>query len=399
MTVPAFNDYWNPAYEAYSVPVDQFAVPDWWDLYLPNADTDVDYKCRSVIVPNPALGAKRWTSNGKYICVGVYRDEGRPDTAFPVRTGLSWIRLGVELIINDPVGHGLKVGETVTVANVNVATLTEVQVTNVYNAQQFVVQTYGVGASTGNDGSYQPTRTKSFYEENLVFRLLPNFRLITYAALQQLFTDSAPLQDYSTRRLPNITLNTMVQVPRVRNQSTDYSTLESKLRAQYQGGTNDRRFNQAFDEDGEELAVEYNSYGFPVFVNQVDSKYKNAQVHLNSPRTLELDLPDESTGADDRPYVYDFYGFEINDVSRGPYFAADLITRDASVDGIVNNLARKGNPGQPPFYSSKFVNDTFGNWVIGIQESNATVVREPVLPLTLDPFNRPVKLPVSRVVR
>lgn len=398
MTAPAFNDYWNPAYDLYSVPVEQFSVPLWWDIYLPDPGNNVDYQCRSVIVPNPALGARRWTLNGDYICLGIYRDEGRPNTAFPTRSGLSWIRLGLQLVINDPAGHGLKVGETVNVANVNVASLPNATVTNVYNAQQFVVQTYGVGLSNGDLGSYQPTRTKSFYEENLVFRLLPSFKLVPYATVAQLFSESAPLQDYSTRYLWNLTTDQPVMVPRVRNQSVDYSTLESKLR--YRGSFNsDRRFNQAFDEAGEELQVEYNSYGFPVFINQVDSPYSNTQVRLNSPRAKELPLPDESPDADDKPYVYDFYGFEINDPARGPYFASDLITRDPSVDGIVNNLLRKGNAGQPPFYSSKFVNDVFGNWVIGIQENNATVVREPVLPLSLDAFNRPNKAPFPRNVQ
>lgn len=395
MTSPGFLDYFNPAYDVFSVPISQFTLPFHWDFFLP--DNQDDFACRSVIAPSPERGATRWTKNGKYICVGVYRDEGRPTQPFPARFPLIWSRIGNQIIFTDPLGHGMVIGDKVNLANVNLPVVNNTTVINVFNAQQFAAVCSNVGPTAGGGGSYQPARLKNFYDENVVFRLLPSFQVVPYQTILDLFTESAPAQDYSTRYIRNLTTDQVVKIPQVKNDQVDYTELQRKLNELFREATQpDLRFNQAFDENGEELEITYNEAGYPVVLTNVDSRFANAQVRYNQPRVRELPLPDESVDADDYPYVYDFYGFEVNDVTRDPFFENDLITRNPDVTGDVNNLLRKSQNGQP-LYASPFVQDTFGNKVIGIQESNATVVRKQVLPLALDIFNRPNKLPYTRV--
>ena len=394
MTSPAFNVYFDPAYDVYSVLLDDFMLPDWWDFYLP--DNQDDYACRTVIAPNQAAGATKWTHLGKFITIGIYRDQGRPDTNFPTRFGLVWQRIGNQIVINDPDGHTFKTGDLVNLANVNLPVINETVITNVYSSTQFAAKCGNVGATSGGSGSYQPVRLKSFYEENIVFRMLPDFRLLPYSVVLDFFSESMPAQDYSTRYLTNITNNQVVQVPRTRNENVDYTSLAQKLNEIFRTSADpDLRFNQAFDEEGEELAVNYDEAGRPIRIQNVNSKYSNSQIGYNSPRTRELPLPDESEDADDYVYCYDFYGFEINDVLRGPFFANDLITRDPDVEGVKNNLLRKSQNGAALY--NGYVNDIFGNIVIGVQENNATVVRKPIMPLALDIFNRPIKQPYTRV--
>lgn len=399
MTSPGFNVIFDPAFDVYSIPVNTFSLPAHWDIYLPDNQTG-DFNCRSVICPNPEAGSTIWTRNGKYIAVGVYRDEGRPATQFPFRTGLPWQRIGNQIIFTDTQPHGLVVGDKVNLANVNVNTATGVSVINVYNATQFAANTGSIGATAGVDGAYQPSRIKNFFEENLVFRYLPDFRLVPATEILQLFTDSAPSQDYSTRYLNNLTTNQTVLVPRVRNENVDYSTLEEKLNQIFRATAQpDLRFNQAFDEDGEELEIKYNEAGFPLTFVNVDSPFSNEQVRYNQPLVRELPLPDESPDSDDRVYCYDFYGFEINDPTRSPFFAIDLVVRDETValpPPVLNNIELKEQNGQP-LYAGGFIQDVYGSKVIAIQENNATVVRKQILPLALDIFNRPVKLPYTRV--
>ena len=117
MTSPALNDIFNPYYDLFSIPREDFAIPDHFDVYAPDFENDVDFKCLSVITPSPNKGAKQWTYNGKWMSIGVYRDEGRDPTVKPPTTSLSWTRSGALLTMVDPAGHRLTSTETVDLYN------------------------------------------------------------------------------------------------------------------------------------------------------------------------------------------------------------------------------------------------------------------------------------------
>ena len=110
-----------------------------------------------------------------------------------------------------------------------------------------------------------------------------------------------------------------------------------------------------------------------------------------------LNIPGDDPTTDSRVYVYDFYGLEINDPLRGPYFSTTLITRDLDKAPPYDNILRDGVNNVP--YYSKILYDMFGNRVFGIQTNNATVIRENLLPLSLDRFNRPIKSPIKTIGR
>lgn len=101
---------------------------------------------------------------------------------------------------------------------------------------------------------------------------------------------------------------------------------------------------------------------------------------------------------DPRVYVYDFYGLDLNDPTRAPYYSEQNISRDTTqavpIDNI--NIAKHGDTtidSNGITVTVGKIYDKFGNIVVGIQENNATVVKQPILPLVLDSFNRPVKAP------
>lgn len=432
MTAPAFNEPFDPYYDQYSISHLDFAVPDHFDIYVPEFVNEIDFQCLSVICPSTNKGAKQWTYGGKWLTIGVYRDEGRDPAQRPPSTALNWSRSSTTLTIIDPSGHRLRTADLVNLYNINVPSLLKAPIT-IINSTTFTVRVPLYGDSSGSNGAYQPTELYNFYEQNYVFRLLPSFSLVPWSLIQELFASSAPDVVPQQREMFNITTGISNLLPRGISKSINYNLpLSGKP-----NGDNlplDRRFGQVYDENGNPLKISYIANGQPVSSKSYDSPKLSSHVGFNSPLTNEdvaygetyritdsndqritsisgysgysgaitydlriLNLPRDDALSDTRVYVFDFYGGEINDPHRAPYFRTDLITRDETKPAPFDNILRAEQNGVP--YYSKNLYDIFNNRVFGIQENNATVVRENLLPLQLDRFNRPIKSPIKTIGR
>lgn len=393
MTSPAFNTPFDPAYEIYSISRLDFAIPDHFDVYIPDFLNEIDFQCLSVICPNPEKGAKRWTYRGKWLTIGVYRDEGREPAQRPPTVGLGWSRSGTTLTIIDPAGHRLQTGDYVDLYNINVQSLLRKKIT-VLSPSSFTVTVPLFGDTSGVNGAYQPSDPYNFYEQNYVFRILPSFKLVPYSLIKQLFEDSAPVPEPSVRELYNVTTTSNVLLPRGKSKTVNYD-LPTTAKPIVDTLPLARRFGQVYDESGAPLKIDYRGDGQPVPSTAYDEEHLDPHKRFNAP--LVDDPYMEDPNFDAWVHVYDFYGFEINDPNRGPYFRTDLITRDTEKPAPYDNIKRASQNGVP-YYDGKLY-DRFGNLVIGIQTNNATSIRKNLLPLRLDRFNRPEKLPIRQIGR
>ena len=382
-TLPGFNEPFHSYYDQYSVSVDDFTIPDYYSTYVP--DNQDDANCVAVIAPDLSKGATRWTLNGRFIAIGIYRDEGRPTTQRQPSTGLQWVRSGVVLTITDTIKHRLKVGAKVSLWNVNVSEMNDVEVTKVVDAYSFSVRCYLMGASSGSNGAYQPLASTNFYENYRVFRLLPSFKLVTFTQIQDIFAATAPLTDSTLRTMYSVTSSTDVDVPKSKTKSINYdlpSSTVPKSELLHLG----RRFDQQYDEDGLPLKLTYQADGIVSPVDNVDRVSKNKQTFLCKPL--------DNAALNSRLFVYDFYGIDLNDASRGPYHSTENVTRNQSIDGHESNLSVRLNNDGDLVYSST-LHDEFGNLAIGVQSNNALYIRKQILPLEFDAFNRPIKAPLG----
>lgn len=384
-----FNDPFNAYYDIYSVRTNELDIPAHLDRYLPvNQD---DAACLGIYVPSIPRGSKLWTKFGKWITIGLFRDEGREPALQPPSTGLGWTRVGNTLTISD-VSH-LKVGDRVNLYNLNLAyPLLDFPV-SAATTLTFSIQVPALGPTSGVNGAWQHVKETNFYEERVVFRLLPSFKLVPYQDILDIFDESAPDEAPPTRSIYNVTTASQTRLPTGKSSSTNYdlprrgASISDRL-------TLRRRFNQAYDETGTPLPLKYLDDGREDPVNRVDSPYKNEKILFNTPVQEEIQYGDDPT-EDERIYVYDFYGLDLNDPTRGPYFASNIIQRDIEVPAPRNNIARRLNNSGDPIYPGKLF-DNFGNRVVGIQENNALLARSQILPIALDSFNRPVGTPVRR---
>ena len=383
MTLPAWNDTFNSYYSAYSIREQNFTIPDCFNIYAP--DNSDDFACRSVIAPDPGLGATRWTINERWITIGVYRDEGRSPTKKPADTNCTWTRASQVLTMVDPLPHDLQAGDAVDLFNVNISTLSGTPVLSVIDENTFTVATNGAGPLSGTSGAFARTQPVNFFEENIVFRLLPSFKLISVSAVQDLINSALPDPNPDRRMLYNVTTGQNVRTPRGKNRSINYD-LPVAASAIPVADPSDRRFGQVFDEEGQPLKIEYAGTGQPAPVNNADSAKKNPQLGLNE----EVDPS--------RVYLYDFYGIDVNDPSRSPFFSPTIISRDATVTSLTDNFKRQLSTGGTVIYLGTGY-DEFGNVAVGVQTNNALIVRKAILPLSLDRFNRPVKSPIMRVLQ
>lgn len=142
------------------------------------------------------------------------------------------------------------------------------------------------------------------------------------------------------------------------------------------------RFGQAFDSSGNPIGnLRYLNNGYPTPNPNINSPYVNDPVFYNAAPT------------DGQLAVYDFYGLNLNDPTRGPYFSSQNVV-PSSIDPT-KLIVRKDNLGNLIYDGP--LSDEFGNLAVGVQVNHALVVRQPVLPLALDEFNRPIKDPTLDV--
>lgn len=383
--LPALDDPFNEYYTIYSAYYKDVVIPDHFAVYEP--DNQISGQCISVITPEPDLGARVWTHQGKWITIGIFRDEGREPAMKPESTSLKyWVRSGSKMVITDAKKHQLVVGEKVMVFGTNVGEF-ESAVQKVINDYTFIIGCLEVGSITGNTGTYQGMRTVDFESEQVVFRLLPSYKLVPWEWVKNLFQASSPSLTLTKRTLFEITRGATIRVPNVITKNVNFkvpnapfSETSFALR---------KRYNQRYDESGEPLVANYDPLGELLPPQFVDSKYKNNPYLYNN--TFD------GAPQNYRVFVYDFYGVDLNDIRRGPYYACNLISRDPRAAGEIGNFKRKTDEFGTVLYSGPLF-DEFGNVAVGIQENNALITQQNVLPLTLDSFNHPVKDPLLKRV-
>lgn len=380
MTSPSLAQPFDPGYDVYSMWRADLRVPDCCHVYKP--DNNVDYACDLIIEPAPELGSRLWTLRGKRILIGVYKDEGRAAGRRPARV-VSWTRSVNRVRMVDTAPHHLRVGETVNVFNINTDEA-RVKVLKVIDAYTFEFKALATGPTSGVDGAWQPLADVNFYEQYIVFRLLPSYKLVPWQSVTALLAQCQPTYASAPVDLTDINTGSIVRTSR--------SVFNDSLLTSSGSRSGTELHRQQFDENGKPLTWTYNSYGYPSETREVSSKTANVLKQVEPPLVNELGSTSGTTN--NRLYVYDYYGFELNDVNRAPYFTDDIITYDPDEP---NNIKRKGN-GQTAFYSGP-LHDAFGNFVLSATETNQVVTRRPVLPLEVDQFNHPYKSPLPRSLR
>jgi hypothetical protein len=384
--LPNFNDQFHEYYDQYSIPESELKIPFYFNRYAP--DNQDDYNCVLVISPNVNKGSKIWTINGKVITIGIYRDEGRMPQIRPIRQNVSWARIGTKIIVADTKKHNLAVGDSVDIWNMNIPFYGDVKVTEILSESSFAFRGAVIGSEVGNAGAYQSKKVINFFETHRVFRLLPSFKLITIDQLNKIFKDAEPDKSTAKNIFFDITKWKEVIVPNTKSTETNYNlplntiTKDSLLSLS-------KRFDQVLDESGEPLKIDYQDNGRALVKRNVDSSYSNMQVFKKSAMLNEGN--DEAKNS--KIYAYDFYGIDLNDSSRGPYFSDKIVIRNEKIEGDIGNLLVKNDNEEKPIYSGK-IHDEYGNLAIGVQENNSLVIRKQILPLKLDLFNRPLKKPL-----
>jgi hypothetical protein len=375
VSVP-FNDPFNSFYDQFSMHEADFTMPAHFNSYVP--DNQNDYQCVNVIVPSVSKGATSWTMDGKWITLGIYRDEGRPATQRPARTGLSWTRSSRTITITDSAGHKLHTNDLVNVENINVP-MFNVPVT-IIDPYTFTIQGSVSGVTSGAAATYQDNFVTNFYESYRVFRLMPSFKLVPISLVLQIFDLTKPTPALTQTTMFNVTANETVRIPIGNSSDVNYQ-LPTATQSKHDLLPLLRRFGQVYDSNGQPLQLHYMSNGYPITVNNVDSIYKNKQVFYNVP---------VDNVSDPFIYAYDYYGLLMNDSSRGSTYSTSNVTINSAITTDVNNITVDPATG----YTST-INDLFGNLAIGVQTNNALVVRKQILPLTLDAFNLPTKDPAA----
>jgi hypothetical protein len=404
MSNPAWNNVHDPFYDQYSLELEKFLIPDHFDVFMPEDDS---LGCKAVLMPSPRKGAINFTRNGKFILIGVYKDMGRPPTAYPTVSGISWTRVYNQLIMTH-VNHKVKVNDKIYVYNVNKNSEQYLTCTEITD-DTFTLKLMSLGGGTsGSIGQYRLNKIKDFQEENLVFRFFPHFGLLTIAELQDIVTQTSPNYVYQqSTEIKNITTNKIVRTPSLVNSRVNYTSVNNwkrasevissafKLNIRVKGSSVQTYQNgQVFDHKGKPLKLKYDTFGRVISPDYYDSKFKNTVVYLDA--TMLNENPDNGTGAaaDHKVWCYDFYGIEINDPARGPFYANDIITRDVNKEGNMDNIFRKTNNEIPIYSMNQLVYNTFGEVVVGINENNTLNVIRQRIPLQLDNFGRPaVSLP------
>lgn len=402
MSSPSLTDYFATDYNVYSIRVEKLTIPQHFDSFEPDAPNDTG--CRAVIMPSPRKGAHNYVKDGKFLLIGIYRDTGRSSTSFPLFSNLIWWRGPGGLTINHD-QHEAVVGDEVFVYNTNMTAEQQLTVTAVLNETQFQVQTNALsGASSGNAAAYRLNKLKNWYEENVVFRIFPSFKLVPYADILAIFDSTDPNNTQEKRYLRNITLDQTVMIPSALNQVTDYtpatslskiSDISSSLpKITVISKTDEKKryeYDQVFDENGVELPLRYADNGTPIDPMFYDLKSKNRNLFITSPQVNES--PDSGSGslADAKAWVYDYYGYLINDTTRGPYLDDEIITRDPAITTNYNNILIKQQSSTYMYPPTSPIFDTFANEVGGILENNTLVVYKQRTPLELDFYGRPKK--------
>ena len=379
MSSPGFNLPFDLAYDVYSMWRADFAIPSFCWAYKP--DNNADYACDVVIAPAPELGSKIWTRNGRRILIGVYRDEGRPSDLIRSARIVSWSRVGNVITAIDPQPTRLSLGDAVTVYNMTASPSITATVTEVVDEYTFKFTTTAIGGTSGLTGGYAPVAPVNFYEQFIVFRYLPSYKLVPWQEVMDLLTAATPIVGTAPVDLTDIVTGNTIKTTRTVFNGSRLTSSGSR------SGT--ELWRQQFDENSKPLTWTYDKLGRPDLPKTVSTPNRNNPVLYSPPVLNEVGSADPLTN--EKLYVRDYYGFELNDTTRGPFYADDIITYDPNTE---NGLKRKLN-GSEVIYEG-VLHDDFGNFVEAAAPDNTVVVRRPILPITVDQFNLPYKQPRPR---
>lgn len=204
---------------------------------------------------------------------------------------------------------------------------------------------------------------------NVVFRLLPTFKVVPLAVIDEILAGCNPEESRELVALTDIRTGDV----QVNSEVQTYTT-----------STLYRLHRQQMDELSKPLRQVYDAKGRPIPPDLRFSKKENAALYLTTPMTNQWDpIPTAN------PFlpVYDYYGFPLNE-RRNPLHRTDIITYDPdSVNGIKRLVL--GN-GSTPVYDGPLF-DVFGDYVVGARANNTLITRKPVQPLRVDHHNTPFK--------
>jgi hypothetical protein len=275
-------------------------------------------------------------------------------------------------------------GDMVNLWDVNVPIMTT-PVVGIQSMFTFEVRTIMVGDQSGVAGGYQPVKPVNFYEDFIVFRLLPSMKIVSWPTVQAILNAGAPITNKPPVYLVDINNDNERLVAA---QINSYAT-----RLLPNGSTvKDLLNSQQINEDGAPIRATYDNLGCLMKSPYRYSKWQDV-IKMNDPVVVnEKCSCDLQTN--DKLYVYDYYGFDLNDDSRAPYNSEKNVVYDsASSNGL---KIRPDNTGEA-FYRG-IIQDEFGNVVIGARPDNTLITRQAVLPLQVDQFNVPYKEPRKEIV-
>lgn len=211
------------------------------------------------------------------------------------------------------------------------------------------------------------------YETRAVFRLLPSFRVIPVAEVLAIIADANPELSREIVTLTSIQTGDVQRATEIMTRTTDVIN---------------RNHRQQLNELQRPLRQVYDAKGNVIPPDMRFSKNDNAKLHLTVPMVNQHDPIPSSNSA--LP-AYDFYGFPLNDPSRGPFYRTDIVGYDEDeADGI----ARYENNGTPVY--SGPIHDVFGDFVVGARANKTLITRKPVQPILVDHHNTPLKAPIRR---
>ena len=381
MNAPDFSSPFDIAYDQLSIHKDWLTIPSWCNVFDP--ENNDEFECLAIIQPAPERGSRAWTMNGQRILIGVFRDEGRKTKQQDLRVA-QWARYGTRLIVGTDRPHFMKPGDEVTLWNVNVPTMIA-EVAAIHSMTEFEVRTSITGGTSGIEGSYQPVKPVNFYEDFIVFRLIPSMKLITWPMVQAILNAGFDQQIKPPVHLVDVNTGAeRLVAAALNNKATNLLP---------NGGTfANLRNRQQLDEEGNPIIGVYNNLG-----QLVESKFRYS-IHRNAVKMVNPVMVNEDCSCDDstneKLYVFDYYGFDLNDETRAPYASTQNVYYDYhKPNGLT---VRNDNTGEL-FYRG-IIQDEFGNVVIGARADNSLITRQAILPIQVDQFNVPYKAPRKIIV-
>ena len=437
MSYPLLDDPFDSQFSIYSIPKKDFTIPNHFDVFLPDSQDG----CLGALVASAARGATSYIRNGKYLIIGIYADSGRLPITGIAQPNRYWTRVGNILTIdtttyfnvelqarvsnsvppfaNNPtysypsIYEFVSLGEQIKLTGVD-STLSIFTVTEITSTTFSVYAPPLSGAAdlSANNLATPVELTKDFSITNIVFRILPSFKLVPYAEILGIFESTSPTTSNNTSYITNLTpvitaqasTGFVIQTPPLTSSSNyRYANIRDRLepiesslpritispKIQIPEFENE----QIFDSDSNALPLRYDSHGQVIKTFYFDSANKtNTSFTVPPIRDMNGDVVVDGDGF--AFTLYDFYGFKLTRARQ---------RQNAIPFGISDS-----DPSSPlrrflPFNGTSFINmksffDVFANNVIGILSypTGPIIAKRQLMPLALNNFGYPKKSPQPR---